>query len=202
MIDVKTVLSGISIVEVVKRSGVELKHNKACCPFHQEKTPSFSVHPQKKIFKCFGCGISGDIIEYIKQFYSTDFKGALKWLSNNFNLGLSITDSINERQENKEQLIAQGIDNIVNKIYVQRFNIVEKALMTYYRKLHQIIVSFIPPHEMALCDFPNEYIKALNDVDRIGYYCDMMMSGSFEDKKEIMEIEEVKQIEQEYSAKQ
>ena len=36
----------VSIIDIVERAGVNLKHNKACCPFHHEKTPSFSVHPK------------------------------------------------------------------------------------------------------------------------------------------------------------
>ena len=56
----------VSIIDIVERVGVNLKHNKACCPFHHEKTPSFSVHPKKNIFKCFGCGVGGDVIEFTK----------------------------------------------------------------------------------------------------------------------------------------
>jgi DNA primase len=42
------------------------KHNKICCPFHQEKTPSFTIYPKTNTFHCFGCGISGDVIELIQ----------------------------------------------------------------------------------------------------------------------------------------
>ena len=74
----------VSIVDVVERAGVNLKHNKACCPFHHEKTPSFSIHPTKNIFKCFGCGVGGDVIEFTKLFYKTDFIGAGKILNDAF----------------------------------------------------------------------------------------------------------------------
>jgi len=53
------------------------KHWKACCPFHQEKTPSFVVTPGKGIFKCFGCGAEGDAIAFVQQYKGLDFKDAL-----------------------------------------------------------------------------------------------------------------------------
>lgn len=72
------------IVEVIKSDGIELRWNGknwfGCCPFHDEKTASFSVSPQKQIFHCFGCGIGGDVIEYVQKRNNVDFKGALKIL--------------------------------------------------------------------------------------------------------------------------
>jgi DNA primase len=41
------------------------KHNKLCCPFHEEKTPSFTIYPKTNTFHCFGCGKNGDTIEFI-----------------------------------------------------------------------------------------------------------------------------------------
>jgi replicative DNA helicase len=51
---------------------------KACCPFHNEKSASFTVQPEKQFYYCFGCGASGDTIEFIKQHESLKFKDALK----------------------------------------------------------------------------------------------------------------------------
>ena len=76
------------------------------------------------------------------------------------------------------------------------------ALIAYYRRLHQIIIYYIPPHNMSLCKFKSEYIQALKDIDRIEYYCDIMFYGDFEEKKRLVETEEVKKIEQKYSTKQ
>lgn len=51
---------------------------KACCPFHNEKTPSFSVNPAKGIYKCFGCDKGGNAIEFIKEHENVDFKEAVE----------------------------------------------------------------------------------------------------------------------------
>lgn len=71
----------IDIVEVISNA-ISLKKTganyKACCPFHGEKTPSFVVSPDKQIFKCFGCGVSGDAIEFVRKFYNLDFVEAIE----------------------------------------------------------------------------------------------------------------------------
>lgn len=71
----------IDIVEVISNA-IQLKKTganyKACCPFHGEKTPSFVVSPDKQIFKCFGCGVSGDAIEFVKKYYNLDFIEAIE----------------------------------------------------------------------------------------------------------------------------
>ncbi|MDA3898366.1 MAG: CHC2 zinc finger domain-containing protein [Desulfobacteraceae bacterium] len=74
----------LNIVQVVEQSGIQIKkHGQnyfGGCPFHDEKTPSFSVSPSKQMFHCFGCGARGDVIEYVKKYYRLDFPGALQFL--------------------------------------------------------------------------------------------------------------------------
>ncbi len=71
----------LDIVEVINRY-LPLKkrgrHFLANCPFHSEKTPSFTVSPELQIFKCFGCGKSGDILTFIQEFDKVDFRQALE----------------------------------------------------------------------------------------------------------------------------
>ena len=55
---------------------------KANCPFHNEKTPSFFVSPDRGSYYCFGCGAKGDIFSFVEEFEGLDFKGALKILAN------------------------------------------------------------------------------------------------------------------------
>ena len=51
------------------------------CPFHLEKSPSFTVHPAKQIYKCFGCGVGGDVFDFVASIERTDFLGATKILA-------------------------------------------------------------------------------------------------------------------------
>ena len=77
-------LQRLDIVDVIdsrvalKKSG---RNYVACCPFHNEKTPSFSVSPEKQFFHCFGCGASGNLIGFVMDFERLDFVDAIELLA-------------------------------------------------------------------------------------------------------------------------
>ncbi|MBR3786255.1 MAG: DNA primase [Firmicutes bacterium] len=81
----------INIVDVVGRC-VPLKragsNYKGVCPFHNEKTPSFVVSETKQIFTCFGCGATGDVIEFVKRFYNLEFSEAVEKLTGEYGITL------------------------------------------------------------------------------------------------------------------
>jgi DNA primase len=58
------------------------------CPFHEERTPSFSVNAVDKLFYCFGCGKGGDLISFVRDTENLDFAGAIEWLAERFNVRL------------------------------------------------------------------------------------------------------------------
>ena len=68
----------ISQYVTLKRSG---RNFFGLCPFHKEKTPSFSVSPDKQIFHCFGCGAGGNVIHFISKIENVDFKESLEILA-------------------------------------------------------------------------------------------------------------------------
>lgn len=78
------ILDNVNIVEVLneyiplKRSGQNFK---ACCPFHNEKTPSFVVSPQKQIFHCFGCGEGGNTLGFLMKYENLTFPEAIEMLA-------------------------------------------------------------------------------------------------------------------------
>ena len=78
---VERIKSSIDIVDLVGRY-VQLRRAgnswKACCPFHNEKTPSFHVNPARQTFKCFGCGVGGDGVKFLMQFENLDYPTALR----------------------------------------------------------------------------------------------------------------------------
>src|SRR4051812_49615780 len=58
------------------------------CPFHDERTPSFSVNSEKGVYYCFGCGASGDAIDFVKETEALDFTAALETLAERYNIEL------------------------------------------------------------------------------------------------------------------
>ncbi len=78
------------------------KNFKARCPFHNEKTPSFYVSPDRNSFYCFGCGAKGDIFSFVEQFEGLDFMGALKLLAEK--AGIPLTFEKTETKSEKERL--------------------------------------------------------------------------------------------------
>ena len=89
----------------LKKAGSLLKGN---CPFHQEKTPSFVVNPNKNIFKCFGCGKGGDSVSFIMEHEKFNFPEALRYLANKYHIEIEETQVSNEDkqvQDEKESLL-------------------------------------------------------------------------------------------------
>ncbi|WP_297485698.1 DNA primase [Sulfurimonas sp.] len=86
----------LDIVDVVG-SYVELKkaggNFKAPCPFHDEKSPSFVVSPQKQIFHCFGCGAGGDAVKFVMEYEKLNYPEALEKLAESYNFTLTYTDN-------------------------------------------------------------------------------------------------------------
>jgi DNA primase len=73
------------------------------CPFHQEKTPSFSVSPDRGTYHCFGCGVGGDAISFVRETEALDFVGAIEWLADRFNVELEYEESSPEADEQRRR---------------------------------------------------------------------------------------------------
>ena len=82
---IQDLLARVDIVDIVGRH-VDLKkagiNHKGLCPFHGEKTPSFTVSPSRQTFHCFGCREHGDVITFIRQMEQLNFRQALDALDN------------------------------------------------------------------------------------------------------------------------
>src|SRR5213082_3601602 len=63
------------------------------CPFHEERTPSFSVNAVDKLYYCFGCGAGGDLITFVKETENVDFGGAVEWLADRFRVELEYEET-------------------------------------------------------------------------------------------------------------
>ena len=91
MSNVEEIKSRADIVDVVgkvvklKKAGINYK---GLCPFHNEKTPSFFVSEQRQSFTCFGCGASGDVLEFVQRYYGLDFMEAMEQLAEQYGVTL------------------------------------------------------------------------------------------------------------------
>ena len=103
---VEQILQAAHIEEVVgefvtlKKRGSNLWGN---CPFHNEKTPSFSVNPARNIFKCFGCGKAGDSAKFLMEHEHFTYPEALRYLAKKYNI------KIEEKQQTPEEIMQQSI---------------------------------------------------------------------------------------------
>ncbi|MCC7356021.1 MAG: DNA primase [Candidatus Doudnabacteria bacterium] len=97
----------------VKRSGTNFK---AVCPFHNEKSASLMVSPQKQIWHCFGCGEGGDIFGFVMRQENIDFKQALEILANKAGVKLPEYSGANKEDDALKQLITR-INNFAAKFY-------------------------------------------------------------------------------------
>ncbi len=98
----------LDIVEVVSQEVILKKsggHYWGCCPFHKEKTPSFSVNPNLGFFKCFGCGAGGDAITFIMKTQNKDFIEVVRELAERFGLEMPKNFTKSESKGLKEEMI-------------------------------------------------------------------------------------------------
>jgi len=85
------------------------------CPFHEEKTPSFSVNPVEKLYYCFGCGEGGDLLSFVQKKEGLDFTGAVELLAERYGIDLRYEeapadDAVRRRRERLRQLLEKACD--------------------------------------------------------------------------------------------
>ncbi len=119
---IQQILARIDILEIVGEF-VKLKKRGAnylgLCPFHNEKTPSFTVSPAKEIYKCFGCGKSGNSISFIMEHEKYSYVDALKWLANKY--GVEIEETFANEEQRQQMQVADSLF-IINGFAQQFFS--------------------------------------------------------------------------------
>ncbi len=124
---VQQVLQAADVVDVIgdfvslKKRGANMI---ACCPFHNEKTPSFYVSPSKQIYKCFGCGKGGDTLRFIMDLEGLSYPDAIKWLAKKYGI------EIIEKEFTDAELVAQ---NERESLYIVH----EYARDFFYKQLNE-----------------------------------------------------------------
>src|ERR1051325_3229167 len=121
---IEQITSRIDIIDVISEF-VKLKKRGAnylgLCPFHNEKTPSFTVSPSKEIYKCFGCGKSGNTITFLMEHEKYSYVEALKWLAQRYNVEIEetiVSDEVKIQQQVAESLHA--LNNFAQKFFSEQ----------------------------------------------------------------------------------
>ncbi|MBK6990801.1 MAG: DNA primase [Chitinophagaceae bacterium] len=119
---IQQILGRLDIIDTIG-SFVKLKKRGSnylgLCPFHNEKSPSFTVSPSKELYKCFGCGRSGNTISFIMEHEKYSYVEALKWLANKY--GIEIEETFQTDEQKQTQLAADSLF-IINAFAQQFFS--------------------------------------------------------------------------------
>lgn len=174
---VDELLSRLDIVDVIwkyvplKRAGANFS---GCCPFHNEKTPSFMVSPQKQIFKCFGCWVGGNVFTFIQEIEKIDFWDAVKLLAEQERIDISQYQSSSAyqqySQDEKEKM--KRMHKLAQDFFVESLKHTEPAIeyLKQERMLNDTIITefwigYAPDKSFELLQYLRG--KWFNDEDLI-----------------------------------
>ena len=184
MIDRETIdriLAAANIVDIVgeyvtlRRKGVNYE---ACCPFHNEKTPSFKVSPARGIYKCFGCGKSGNAVRFIMDSENVTYPEALKMLAKKYGIEVreeQMTEEDIARNNNRESMFAL---NAWASEYFQRYMLFEdegrSVGLSYFSSLRGFSDATIKRFGLGFC--PSSGHRFSDDARGAGYKEEFLLS--------------------------
>ena len=129
ILDLASIEDVVGDFVTLKRAGSSYK---ACCPFHNEKTPSFVVTPAKGIYKCFGCGKSGTAVGFVMEHESMTYVEALRYLAKKYNVEIIETEEsaeeIAKRQRSESLLL---VSEFAGKFFVDSMKTQEGQIIGY-----------------------------------------------------------------------
>lgn len=177
---VEEIKKKLDIVEVINKF-VPLKkrgrHYVACCPFHQEKSPSFIVSTELQIYKCFGCGKAGDVFNFMEEYNRIDFKDALEELAKMAGIKLIHTGNMNGEESKKKKLFEINKEAAKFYNYILTSHDLGKEALAYVEKRgisREIISKFL------IGFAPRDSRLIINYLIKKGFKLeDLMENGSF-----------------------
>lgn len=174
---IREVKARVNIVKVAEYYGLKLDRSYKCkCPFHQERTASLSISPQKQIWKCFGCGKGGDTISLVSELLNVNALEAAKSINYNLGLGLDAEKpasyfEINRYKEKRktEEMFKQWENKTLQLLCDYLY------LLWNWKKNHKPI----NPEE----EIDSLYVEAMHNIDYIeNIIDDIFLDGSDKDK--------------------
>ncbi len=192
MIDRDTIdriYAAADIVEVIndyvtlKKKGVNYQ---ACCPFHNEKTPSFVVSPSKGLYKCFGCGKGGNAISFVKEHENVTYPEALKIVAKKYGIEVKEKEESEEdkiRQNNRESMFI--LNSWASDYFANTLHNTDEGIsigLSYFRQARGFSESTIKKFGLGFC--PSGGDKMTQDALRAGYKEEFLLSTGLTLKRE------------------
>lgn len=192
MIDRETIdriYAAADIVEVIsdyvtlKRKGVNYQ---ACCPFHNEKTPSFVVSPSKGFYKCFGCGKGGNAVTFVMEHENITYPEALKIVAKKYNIEVrekEMTEEDVRRNNNRESMFT--LNSWAAEYFAEYLHQSSEGMsvgMTYFRQKRGFSDATIKKFGLGMC--PSEWGKMTQDALTAGYQEEFLLSTGLSLKRE------------------
>ena len=155
------------------------------CPFHNEKTPSFTVSPSKEIYKCFGCGKSGNTIQFIMDHEKYSYIEAIRWLANRYNIEIEETATNPEyiiQQQEKDSLFI--INEFAKKFFIEQLWQSEqgKKIALPYLKYRNFLESTIEKFQLGYAS--NQWNVLYNSFQKNQYNIELVKKTGLITQKE------------------
>ncbi len=167
----------------LKRAGSNLK---GLCPFHSEKSPSFTVYPSSNSFYCFGCGVGGNAITFIRQIEHLDYPDAVAYLAKRAGLDISIeeeNENSNERKISKQRLYKMNADaaKFFHRMLMSD-NPKARAALDYFQNKRRLSMATIKHFGLGFA--PDSFDMLLNYMQKLGYTKDELVVAFLAGKSE------------------
>ena len=165
-----------SRITFTKKSG---SNHWACCPFHDEKTPSFSVNTQKGFYHCFGCGVSGDAIRFLMDYDNLPFPEAIERLAEFNGLSVPYEDDgrqVDPKEKDRYDLGLECLADAAAFFHEAFYGESGKAARDYLRQrrlkkatVDTFLLGYAPPGNALLAHLGSKYpLQLLQDVGLVG----------------------------------
>lgn len=162
--------SRIEMTDVCQKYGIEINSSGfARCPFHNEKTASMKIYKGVKGWHCFGCGVGGDIFEFVSKLFNLSFKDTLTKINEDFCLGLPIGKPLTSEERNRINVerMEKEKKRKADEIMRDRIKTVLDALTNEYRRLFHNREKYSPKNTGG--QLLPLYLEAVGKIDLIEY---------------------------------
>lgn len=173
---VDRVRDGVDIADVISRYVSIRKRGRnlvGLCPFHSEKTPSFSVNPEKQIFHCFGCGAGGNVFSFLMQHEKLNFVEAVRQLASES--GIEIPESEEKRQRLSDNEKLMNANRVADHFFRQKLKSAPKSVMAYLagrgltaEAIEEFGIGFAPDAWSELLAFVEKEKQPLKPFESLG----------------------------------